>query len=89
MNEITKTIKSIIIIGLIITVTAAFGAGINAFIPWEWLTYFFSIIRNTIGLIDFMVNTDVVLIIMGIWLNISIYYWLFLAGEWIWGRLKD
>jgi len=54
----TKTIKDISIFGVVYLVLLGLGEKINSWIQWEWITYFFVIIRKALSFIDFMVDTN-------------------------------
>lgn len=88
MNDLAKTIRIITTVGLTITIASVFGIAVNELIPWDWLTFGFTILRKTIMLLDFAIDTSTLFSILTITLNISVAYWLFLAGDWIISRLK-
>lgn len=88
MNELSKTIKSIALIGILIGIAAVFGNVINSFIPWQWATIIFTILRRLILYLDFGINTAALFVVISIWLNILVAYWIYLGSDWIINRLR-
>jgi len=87
MNTLARTVKSIIVIGIIIFFASIMGLLINDLIPWEYLDYIFIIFKKSIKLIDFTIDTNAFFQITTIWLNIAVTYWGFLGMAWIVKRI--
>lgn len=77
MNQIIKTLKTLAIIGIIISGLTILGATINEIVPWIWLTNFFIIIKFLIRIFDFMIDTDTLITLIGLILTIDAAYWVF------------
>ena len=88
MNELSKIIKTISIIGLMIGFATAFGVTLSTLIPWQWLTIVFIILRKLILFVDFGIDTNAIFVIISLWLNILLGYWIFLGADWIIARLR-
>lgn len=73
-------VKQIALVSLVVLILTLLGAVIDAIIPWSWLTYFFTIIRNGVGIIDFMWDTDTMFTLIALSLSIVISVWAFKAG---------
>lgn len=72
-------LKNIGLFALVITGLSALGWGINALIPWQWLTYIFTIIRNLIDLLNFIWDIQTMWTLIGKVIAILILYWIFRA----------
>lgn len=70
-------LKLIAIISLITTACLSLGVLFNQIIPWTYLTQFFSLMRWSFGLIDFLVDTPTLIILIGLALMIQVAYWSF------------
>jgi len=57
-----------------------FGAVLNSFLPWSFLTSFFVILRNVISLVDFMIDTTTLFTLVGVGILVLGAYYLFKAG---------
>jgi len=75
MNQIIKILKdNALLITAIIAITAL-GSVVTANIPFEWLTYFFVIIRRTANLFGFMIDLDTLWTITWLVLVAEGAYW--------------
>jgi len=83
ITEIIKNIKAIISITLVIAALGTIGAVLNSLIVWSWLKYFFVILRVLLDMIDFMVDTDALLILTTISLSILTTLWAFKGVMWV------
>lgn len=74
MNEVVKILKNIALISIVILMLSGLGTLINNAIGigWDYLTDFFSIIKRTVNIIDFMWDTDTLWLLIGINLTIQI-----------------
>lgn len=88
LNELSKSIKIIATILIVLGPLTALGYGLNNLIPWTWLDTIFIIIRKTVMLLDFAVDTQVLFACITIWINISVLYWVYLSGAWIIKKLE-
>jgi len=88
LQELSKSIKIITTILIVLGALTGLGYGLNNIIPWAWLDNIFIIIRKTIMLLDFVVDTQVLFACITIWINISVLYWLYLSGAWIIKKLE-
>lgn len=77
MNELVKILRVLGIITLGIAALSILGAAVNAIIPWQWITDFFSIIKHFANIADFMWDTTTLFILISLSLSILIAYWLF------------
>lgn len=90
MGEQTiKILKNVGLIGLIIGGLSVLGNVINSIIPWGWLTNFFIIIRNLLALIDYFIDTNTLITLIGLRLSIEIAYWSYKAIIWVVSFFKD
>lgn len=76
MNYTLKFFIRLILMGILILALAGLGITLNILIDWNWLTIFFTITRNLLGYIDFMIDTAVLMNVVGYMLLIQIAYWL-------------
>lgn len=76
-SSLITILKKVGLIGSILTALTLLGSSLNVLIPWDWLTYFFVIIRSLVYLFDFMNDTGTMLTIFGLWLSVSIAVWVF------------
>lgn len=76
-SEVMKILKPTAFIGALLVALRILGGVINNLIPWTWLTSFFSIMRWGLGLLDFMWDTDTLIIVIGLVLAINVAYWAF------------
>lgn len=83
-----KLVNTIILIGAIISALVLFGNALNYLIPWQWLTYFFSILKYFSGVIDFMIDTATLWQAVGMVLAVEVIYWGFHATMAIVKKLK-
>jgi hypothetical protein len=88
LHELSKSIKIITTILIVLGALTGLGYGLNNIIPWNWLDNMFIIIRKTVMLLDFAVDTQVLFACITIWINISVLYWLYLSGAWIIKKLE-
>jgi len=80
MGEIYKTLKNIGLISLIVAFMQTAGLAINNFVNWQWLVYFFTIIRKTTALFGFFIDLPTLYTTAGIILTIYTIYWSWRAG---------
>lgn len=73
-------LRDIGLISLFIILLTALGVGINAVVPWIWLTNMFSIIKFFSSQIDFLWDTTTMWTITGLIFGIEIIKWSFKAG---------
>ena len=71
---ITEHLKKISIITIVLGIVFGLGISINKLIPWEYITYFFVIIRHALDYIDFMVHTPALLAGITIVISAKILY---------------
>lgn len=88
LKELSKTIKTISLILLILGALNAIGYAFNTLIPFEWLGYGFVLLRKTVLLLDFAIDTNVLFLTITIWINVLVLYWLYLGGDWIIKKLE-
>lgn len=79
IKELAKTIKQAILIGVIIGALIGFGNRIAQNVVWVWLTKFFILIREILEMIDFIIDTDTLILLLGITLAIEMAVWTFRA----------
>lgn len=79
IKELAKTIKQAILIGVIIGALIGFGNRMARNVVWVWLTKFFILIREILEMIDFIVDTDTLILLLGITLTIELAVWTFRA----------
>lgn len=77
MSPILKLIFAVLFLGSAIIALATFGAFVNGFIVWSWLTYFFVIIRYLLGLFNFLIDVPTLLLLVGYGIYILGAYWIF------------
>lgn len=75
LGQILKIGKNIILIGLLVGVLVVLGNAIAILIDWNWLTYFFVIIRQLLTLIDWLFPTSVLITLMGITFGVHLALW--------------
>jgi len=71
--------KQIGVAGLVVAGLLALGATLNAIIPWEWLTYFFALIRAVVRPLAFIWDFDSLFEVFGYVLSVLIGIWSFKA----------
>jgi len=74
-TEIIKFIKTNALIAAMIVALATLGVTINTLVPWEWLTALFVIIRRLLLMFDFIIDTSVLINLIGIALSLKIALW--------------
>lgn len=79
MGTIIKILKDIGLITALILALGFLGTTINDLIQWGWLIDFFSIIKNVLKNIDFIIDTNTLTTLIGLSLYITIGYWTFRA----------
>lgn len=89
MNELIKIFKNIGILSLIIAGLGILGTTINRIIPWQWLTNFFIIIRNLLKSIDFIIDTNTLIVLIGSSLSITIAYWTYKGTMFVISKFRD
>lgn len=78
-TDIGKIIVKIVLIGFIIGALFALGYGISVIVPFEYLGYFFSIVKNLLHIFDFMLDIDTLITLIGWSFGISLL-WLVFKG---------
>lgn len=79
MGSIVNILKNIGLFALVVSALGVLGWGLNAIIPWGWLTIIFAIAYKLLNLISFMWDIETLWQVLGYALNIMIIYWLFRA----------
>jgi len=76
-----NVLKKLALVGLIPGVLMIVSAGITNMLPWEWLTYFFVILRHLISLFSWLFfDIDAFWTIGGwVWLILG-FYWIYLIS---------
>lgn len=71
LDTITEILRKALIMAAVIFSLGVLGGFINALIPWDYLLYFFIMIRQFSLLFDFMLDTTTLITLIG--LSITIY----------------
>lgn len=79
IGTIVKILKQIALISVIIGGLTVLGVGINALIPWNWLTILFALARRTVMIFDFMNDTDTLWIVLGRFFQIMILVYVYIG----------
>jgi hypothetical protein len=77
IKAIIDNLKSIMLISAVIAGLGVLGAFINSYIPWIYLTYTFGIMRKLVSMLDFLVDTNTLFALFGVWLGIFGALWTF------------
>lgn len=80
MNTVTKIIRDIGLLAIVIIALGIFGNAVNAWLPFIYVTYAFTIVRNIMGLIGFTVDLPTFYIVIGWILSLYIALWLLRAS---------
>lgn len=83
MNSILNFIKHNSLILLTIAGLGVLGTAVNNLVPWQYLTYFFVILRHLINLIDFIIPTNHLIAAMGAGLAVAMALWSYKGYIWI------
>lgn len=83
MNYIFRLMYNLFAISLVVSILMALGVVTNSYIPWTWLTDFFSIIKSFSYLFNFTWDIPTAFTIVGIIFAIEVAYWAFKAGTYI------
>jgi len=83
MNNILNFIKNNSLILLTITGIVALGTALNNLVPWQYLTYFFVILRHLIQLIDFIIPANQLIAVIGAGLSVALALWSYKGYIWI------
>jgi len=59
----------------IITVLYVLGVAINNIFPWNYLTLFFTVIRQMLNLVSWLIDTDTLLLLVGLSFGVKIAFW--------------
>lgn len=81
-------LKQIGLVSATITILEVIGIAINTYVPWNWLTYLFVIMRKLLPLVDFMIDTNTLLAALGIMLTVQVALWAFKGSNLIIDWLK-
>lgn len=82
-GELFKTVIRISLVGAVIAGLLIIGNVINDLAIWSWLTDFFALIRKAIFALDFIIDTETLLKLVGYSFLIMIAYWSLKAIIWI------
>jgi len=70
-------LKQIALVSVVLLILFGLGTTVNAIIPWIWLTHFFTILRSTMGMFDFIWDIDTLFTLVGLVFAVEIAYWAF------------
>ena len=59
----------------ILTVLYVLGVAINGVFPWSYLTIFFTLIRQMLLLMSWLIDTDTLLLLVGLSFGVRVAYW--------------
>jgi len=79
LEELANIIKQIALLGAVASALILLGTGLNAIIPWGWLTAFFTIVRRLALLFDFWFDTTTLFTIVTLAMSLKISIWLYEA----------
>jgi len=82
-GQIIKIGKDIVLVGLVVGLLVVLGNTIAILLNWDWLTYFFVLIRNLLLMIDWVIPTDTLLTLVGISFTIQVALWAYKATWWL------
>lgn len=71
----TDILKKIIIIGVVLFGMVAIGSALNALVPWIYLGYLFSVIREFAYLFDFMWDVDTTMVLVSLSFLVEVSIW--------------
>lgn len=83
MNNILNFIKHNSLILLTIAGLGVLGTAVNNLVPWQYLTYFFVILRHLIKLIDFIIPNNHLIAAMTAGLAAAMALWSYKGYIWI------
>lgn len=83
MNGIIKILTNIGLIGILLLALGVFGTQINNIIQWDWLINFFVIVRSLLKSIDFIIDTNTLITLIGISLYLTVAYWILKATTFV------
>lgn len=83
LDEGLKIVVRVLLVGVTITALVLLGDVVSKLVIWDWLTQFFVIMRKTIGILNFMIDTDVLFKLVEYSFILSVAYWGFKAAVWI------
>lgn len=83
LSETIKNIIRVVFVGVIIGGLIYLGNEIDKLVIWQWLTDFFSLIKKAIYSLDFIIDSETLIKIVGYSLKILIAYWSFKAIIWL------
>lgn len=75
MNTTIKLIRDAALLGIIIIALGIFGNAVNGWLPFEYVTYAFTIVRNIMGIMNFTVDLDTFYKLIGWLLPLYIALW--------------
>lgn len=79
LEVLAKSAKQIVLVGIVLTALVVLGNVVATYVAWSWLTNFFIIVRKTVGLVDFMIDTDTLFTLIGYSFLIQIGVWAYRA----------
>lgn len=82
-GELFKTVIRISLVAAVIAGLLVIGNVIDDLAVWSWLTDFFALIRKAISALDFLVDTNTLIQLVGYSFLISIAYWGLKAIIWL------
>jgi hypothetical protein len=68
-------LKRVALMAFIVAALVSVGELLNQIIPWEYLGYFFALIRRLVLPIDFMWDTTTMLVLIGLSLFVEAAIW--------------
>lgn len=71
----TKVLVKLGLFTLILTVLYTLGAAMNALVPWGWLVSFFVILRQFLALLNWIIDIDTLVIIVGLSFTFQLSLW--------------
>jgi len=83
MDQIVITIKKIALIAVLIGALTILSSSITDLAVWTWLTKIFILFRNSLSLIDFIIDTKTLMVIIGLTFTIEIALWGYRSFTWV------
>ncbi|MCK9330879.1 MAG: hypothetical protein M0Q94_13480 [Candidatus Cloacimonetes bacterium] len=83
MDQIVITIKRIGLIAVLIGALTILSSSITDLAVWTWLTKIFILFRNSLSLIDFIIDTKTLMVIIGLTFTIDIALWSYKSFTWV------
>jgi len=82
-GEILKIVVRISITGLIISGLLIIGNVIDNLVVWSWLTDVFSLIKKSLNSLNFIIDINTLITLVGYSLTIGVGYWSFRIIIWL------